>query len=121
MRQTESRNIGWAVGNLIWRPVGTGLPVARDRIKIPLGTDCVRNGGKEEHERAAERCRDKSFHRVIPGQHRGASDRTQVVSRRENRMELAAACQPRIVKGTRSGLPTRIATVSVSSCAPMKC
>ena len=54
--KTESRSIRWAIGNPIWRPVGGRIPVARDGIEIPLGTDRVRNGWNEEHQRAANRC-----------------------------------------------------------------
>ena len=60
--KTERRSIRWAIGNSVWRPVVSRIPVAGDGIEIPLGTDCVGNGWNEEHQRAANRCHDKCFH-----------------------------------------------------------
>ena len=37
VRKTEGRNIRWTVGNPVWRPVGSRLPVARDRGPDPIG------------------------------------------------------------------------------------
>ena len=64
--KTERRSIRWAIGNSVWRPVVSRIPVARDGIEIPLGTDRVRNGWNEEHQRAANRCQDKCFHSNLP-------------------------------------------------------
>src|SRR5437773_2196723 len=51
IRKTESRDIRWAVGNSYWRPIGWRIPLARDRIEIPLGTDRVDTSWKKEHQK----------------------------------------------------------------------
>jgi len=59
----ERRSVRWPIGNSIWRPVVSCVPIARDGIEIPLGTDRVGSGWKKEHQKAANRCHDKCFHR----------------------------------------------------------
>jgi len=63
IRKTERRRIHRAIGDSHWRPIGSCIPVACDGIEIPLGTDGVRNAWNEKHQRAADRCHDKCFHK----------------------------------------------------------
>src|SRR5512132_4009982 len=53
----------WPIGNSRRRPVLSRIPVAGNGIEIPLGANCVGNGWKNEHQRAANRCRDKCIHK----------------------------------------------------------
>src|SRR5262249_33501645 len=51
----------WPIGNSRRLPVLSRIPVARNGIEIPLGTNCVGNGWKEEDQIAANGCRDTIF------------------------------------------------------------
>jgi len=63
IEKVKGSDVRWPIGNPHWRPVGSRIPVARDGIEIPSGTDRAGSGWKNEYQKAANRCQDKRFHK----------------------------------------------------------